>query len=87
MARMGETVSERAVQEVAEEANCEEVELPALYEVVDPDALNALIDGMSDGEVSFRYAGHEVAIDCNEGVRVREQLTSRSAPEAARSGD
>ncbi|WP_436926701.1 HalOD1 output domain-containing protein [Halosimplex amylolyticum] len=87
MERMGETVSIRAIQKVADESNCDQVDLPPLYESIEPDALNTLVDGMSDGEVSFSYAGREVTVDSNEVVRVREQPTNQSAGECARSDD
>lgn len=54
------TVSERIIQTVAETTNSDPLELTPLYDAVDPEALDALIDGMSDGEISFTYAGHEV---------------------------
>lgn len=35
---------------------------PSLYEVIDPDALNALFRG-TKGEVTFEYAGYLVTVD------------------------
>lgn len=54
------TVSERVIQTVAEITNSEPSELPPLYNAVDPEALDALIEGMPDGEILFTYVGHEV---------------------------
>lgn len=87
MERMGATVSKQTIQKVSNKTNEDAVELPPLYDAIDPDALNRLIDGMSHGEVSFTYAGHEVVVDSDEEVRLGDQPTSRSAPETARSDD
>jgi len=58
--------SETVVEAVAEFKDVDPVDLsPALYDAVDPDALDALFgaDGFADGRVEFVYAGCEVEID------------------------
>lgn len=58
--------------------NVDALELPPLYESVDPDALDGLFadhDGFSTmrtGTVSFSYAGCTVFVDGDGGVTVRE---------------
>lgn len=50
--------------------------LPPLHEVVDPDALDALVESTGpavtagDVAVSFRYAGHDVVVDGEGDVHV-----------------
>lgn len=52
------------------------VDLPPLYDSVDADALNALVDGAVDrpdavnGRVSFSYAGYEVTVDFDGWIRL-----------------
>lgn len=56
------TVSVRVVQNVANTTDSDPLELPPLYDAVDPDALDTLVGRMSDGVVSFTYAGHVVTV-------------------------
>lgn len=67
---MNTTISERVVQSVAETTNSDTLDLPQLYNAIDPDALNALIDQMADGEVSFSYAGHKVTVNNDGSIRL-----------------
>jgi len=52
------------LDEVADEERTNPIELdPPLYEVIDPDALDALFcDGRFDGEVEFTYLGYRVHV-------------------------
>jgi hypothetical protein len=64
---MTDSLSGRVVTAVAEANGVDHTELPPLYSVVDPDALEALFDGRreesgSDCQLSFTYAGQEVRI-------------------------
>lgn len=62
------------VSAVADASGMDMVELPPLYEAIDPDALNALFTGRSEpavGQVSFRYAGYDVVVRGTGVVRVR----------------
>lgn len=70
------TLTERIVAAVANAADCSSRELPPLYEVIDPDALDRLFaptyEGgpRSDGRVMFEYAGYEVVIHSPSDVDV-----------------
>jgi hypothetical protein len=77
------TVSIRVVRAVARTTNRDQTELPLLYDSVDPEALNTLVSRMSDGEVSFSYAGCEVTVTSDGTVRVEKRMAvgaTASAP-------
>jgi hypothetical protein len=46
-------------------------DLDPLFEVVEPDALDALFNS-SDGYVTFPYCGYEVTVDASGAVTVTE---------------
>ncbi|QLG62935.1 HalOD1 output domain-containing protein [Halorarum salinum] len=77
------TPSTRVVEAVAEFRDVDPAELPPLYDVVDPDALDALFDSTGtsssrrEGTVEFVYAGIFVRVDASGGV----ELTSAADPE------
>jgi hypothetical protein len=56
-------VGEGVVHAVASATDTDPLELPALYETIDPDALNAIIGSMADGKVVFEYADCTVTVD------------------------
>ncbi len=54
------------------------MELPPLYEVVDPDALDSVVEaGLS---VSFRYAGCEVHVEDGEAIATVPPTAEMVAP-------
>lgn len=83
MARMREPVDERIVRKVADLSDSNALDLPTLYDVIDPEALESLVRSMADGEVSFTYAGYEVTVESDGTVRLDEDhascTTSRSS--------
>ena len=76
------TVSERVIRAVAETTDTDPATLPPLYESVDPDALNELVDSMSDGEISFEHADCEITVDSDGGVHLTGSFTRGSPTEA-----
>lgn len=72
MARVGKTVCERIVQDVAKSTNRDARELPPLYGAVDPEALDRLVTEMADGEVSFTYAEHEITVTSGGTIHLDE---------------
>jgi predicted phosphoadenosine phosphosulfate sulfurtransferase len=80
---MDQAVSTRIVTKVAEATNKDQVELPVLYDCIDPEALNTLVDRMSDGEVSFNYAGCEITAMSDGDIRVDERPVGDNASEAS----
>lgn len=63
-------VSEQIVRAVADTVDTDTLELPPLYEAIDPDALDRLIEGMTSGEISFIYAGYEVTVRSDSTVEL-----------------
>ncbi|WP_458188212.1 HalOD1 output domain-containing protein [Haladaptatus sp. NG-WS-4] len=56
-------MSYRVVVAVADEAGTRTIDLPPLYESIEPDALDELVErGDSNLVVSFPFAGHEVVV-------------------------
>ncbi|MCU4743198.1 hypothetical protein OB955_05595 [Halobacteria archaeon AArc-m2/3/4] len=61
-------VSDRIVAEVASRDGVDPIELPPLFDAVDPDALDVLFAPKANGEtrqgrVWFPYAGYDVTIE------------------------
>ncbi len=82
MAR-GTPVSERIVRRVAEATDSDVSELPTLYDAIDPEGLDALVARMSNGVVSFSYAGHEVTVDSDGSISVDGACTGAPATSVA----
>ncbi|MEF8800405.1 MAG: HalOD1 output domain-containing protein [Halolamina sp.] len=72
MLRANGTIAEQIVEKVANTADTDVLDQPPLYDVIDPDALDALVEAMSDGEVSFIYAGYEVTVESDRTVTLDE---------------
>lgn len=53
---------------VAEHEECEPLELPPLYQAIDPDALRRVAKGPAIATVTFSYYGYQVTIQ-GEGDR------------------
>lgn len=73
------SLTSRIAEKVAESEGVEPTELqPPLYEVIDPDALNAVFaDAESDvsrevGRVEFTYCGYQVVVRSDGQVSVTE---------------
>lgn len=65
-------VSNRVIRNVARETDTSPPELPALFETVNPDALESIVRS-ADGQVTveFEYGGCTVRVDSQRGVSVR----------------
>lgn len=62
------------VSAVSDASGLDMLELPPLYEAINPDALNELFTARSEpavGEVSFEYAGYDVVVRGTGVVEVR----------------
>lgn len=70
MAPATPSVSERVVQMVATETDTDQLDLPPLFEAIDPDALDSIMETMTDGELSFAYAGTTVSVDSTGAVQI-----------------
>ena len=65
-----EALSDRVVQAAATARSTDPLELPPLYDAIDPDALGTIVDGMADGEVVFSYGGCEITVTADGAVSV-----------------
>lgn len=83
------SVDSRIVQQVAEREERDPTELPPLYDVIDPDALNTIIAGTTPSDrkavrVTFTYCGYVVRVNSDNEVRIESSLESESSPESDR---
>lgn len=82
-----QSVAIAVVEAVAAEAQCEPDELTSLYDVIDPDALDAMLeragdlDAPSSHRMAFFYAGYEVEVRGDGLIRVYEAPTPAGALE------
>ena len=71
--RSDDAVIERVLTAVAETEGCDPLELPPIYEFVNPDALGQLTRGIGVTEISFSYYNYRVTIDGDYHVRVTSE--------------
>lgn len=70
-----QTVTVPLVEAVAAHAGIDPLELPRLFDVIDPEALDALVTSMADGEVTFEFAGCAVKVDSSGTISVTDTVT------------
>lgn len=75
---MGTSVSEQVVQAVANKSNTDALDLPPLFDTLDPDSLDTLIQEMNKGEVAFDYAGQHITVNSRGEVVITEMSTNKS---------
>lgn len=84
-----ESIAQKIVEAVAETEGVDPAELtPSLYEILDPDALNALFaptnagHPRSTGRVTFQYCGYDVTAssDGHVSVDARNEPRTTNAP-------
>jgi hypothetical protein len=78
-------VSETVVTTVAQATGADPLEMVPLYNVIDPDALNAIFDPAGTAQppsvkVSFRMAGCDVVVDADGEVVVTPPADAEPAP-------
>lgn len=81
--RMSDTLCSRIIAAVADETGTDPASLPPLYDAIDPEALEALYDHVSDSRaeergnptVQFRYAGRVVIVWSAIDIDVNEPVT------------
>jgi len=64
----GAAASMRVVRRVARETGADTAELPPLYDSIDPDALDAVVESAATTSVTFTYAGYDVTVDADGTV-------------------
>ena len=76
---MNETIPERVIRNVADANGVDAVELPPLYDAIDPEALSAVVTTMSGGGISFTYAEREVTVTSDGEISLLGRSTGHSA--------
>lgn len=64
--------SEAVLETLAVRTDSDITELPSLYDVIDPEALDDLFADRENGTVAFDYCGHEVTISQSGEIIVEE---------------
>lgn len=82
-----ESVTAQIIWTVADETNSDPLDLPALHDAVDPDSLEMLIEGMSEGAIAFTYADRSITVRADGVVDVEESPPAVDAPVSAEVGD
>jgi hypothetical protein len=69
-----ESVTSAIVQQVATATDTEVTQLPSLYDRIDPDALEAIVESTGASatslSIAFEYAGHHVTVTGDGTVHV-----------------
>lgn len=58
----GPSFSGSVIEEVAKEKGVDAVEIPPLYDTIDPNALDSLFQNTDSGSVHFIYCGYDVSV-------------------------
>ncbi|NHN40531.1 hypothetical protein G9C85_02615 [Halorubellus sp. JP-L1] len=66
------SVTMRVLQSVSAQTGVETLELPPLYDSVDPEALDAIVDDLDEGVIQFQYAGQKVIVQNDGTVSISE---------------
>ena len=72
-----EAVVDQILSKVADAEDCGKLDLPPLFEAVDPDALEKLVDHDASFKLSFTYYGYEVEFENPGGIDVTESRETR----------
>ncbi len=77
----GRSVTELVVDCLADATGRDPLELPPLWEVIDPEGLNSVFEPRRSGDeragtVQFRYCGHEVTVETQSSVIVSAKRVS-----------
>lgn len=73
-----ESVTENVLESVADYTNTDPVDLPLLYESINPDALETIIRDLDEGQVSFSYADLCVTVQSDGTVNVTKESDSQA---------
>lgn len=80
-------VTTRIVRAVADETDRDVLDMPVLHHSVDPDGLEQLVEGMSEGAITFTYADRTVTVYADGAVDVDESALELDAPSPTAIGD
>ena len=63
-------VPETILPEVATRRGCDVLDLPSLFEAIDPEAVERFVACDATNEVTFRYLGYDVTATSRADVRI-----------------
>ncbi|MFC6953957.1 HalOD1 output domain-containing protein [Halorubellus litoreus] len=86
MSRADRSASTRVIEAAAARTDRDELDLPPLAEVVDPEALDTIADD-SSAVLTFPYAGMHVTVDETGAVTVDERTDAYANGEQALGDD
>lgn len=76
---MSASPSEQILTKIAAKNDSEVVELPALYDTIDPEKLDAVVQSMDDGSVSFSYAGYDVTATSEAEITISDPALAKQS--------
>lgn len=65
--------SELIIETVANLSGIDPLELPPIFETIDPDSLDTLIREMDEGEISFDYADYTISVNSQKVIELEER--------------
>lgn len=75
---LSDSVSSKIVQRVATLTEQDVIQLPPLYDTIDPDALDRLVQSTETGKtilsIQFTYAEHQVTVEPNGTVSCSQKI-------------
>lgn len=79
--------SDQILTKVANKANTDVLELPTLYDTVDAEKLDAVIESLDNGSVSFTYYGEDITVTSDGTVTLSEQGSQEASCSKASTDD
>lgn len=65
--------SEAVVRAIAQAKGIDPLEMPTLYEILDPDALDELFKGHTLRYIQFSYDGYDVIVESNGRITIQNR--------------
>lgn len=69
---MSASASEQLLTQIAEKRETDVVDLPPLYNTIDPEKLDAVVQSLDDGQASFTYAGFDVTVTSEGEITISD---------------
>lgn len=69
-----QSISHRIIESIAEQEGMDPIDLPPLYDSVDPESLNELIRSTGQGVIAFNYENYRVIINSDNRVQVTQSF-------------
>ena len=66
-----EDIVDRILSEVADAEDCGKLDLPPLFDAVEPDALEMLVDHETSFKLTFSYMGYDIVLENSGEIDVR----------------